>query len=157
MVQYVVGVIVKNRGFEESKISPEIMNNKKQKLKKSSPDKLFQFVVNKAAFSKTSQFCRRISKCKVKVLKNRSSHRRCSVKKDVLKNFLKKRLQHRSFPVKFAKFLKASILKNLCERLPLKKEGVLTGILLIVFLKASTFYKWFKIMFLKILYIFFIF
>ena len=41
MVQYVVGVIVKNRGFEESKISPEIMNNKKQKLKKSSPDKLF--------------------------------------------------------------------------------------------------------------------
>ena len=31
--------------------------------------------------------------------------------------FIKKRLQHRCFPVKFAKFLKTSFLKNICERL----------------------------------------
>ena len=42
---------------------------------------------------------------------SRSSHRRCSVKKVALKNFLqacnfiKKRLQHRCLPVKFAKYL----------------------------------------------------
>ena len=32
-------------------------------------------------------------------------------------NFIKKRLQHRWFPVKFAKFLAAPILKNICEKL----------------------------------------
>ena len=71
----------------------------------------------------------------------RSSHRRCSVKKGVLKkfgnfpgkhlcwslfliklqawacNFIKKRLQRWCFPVKFAEFLRTSILKNICERL----------------------------------------
>ena len=69
----------------------------------------------------------------------RSSHRRCSVKKGVLKKFgnftgkhlcwslfliklqaqslVKKRLQHWRFPVKFAEFLRTSILKNICERL----------------------------------------
>ena len=67
----------------------------------------------------------------------RSSHRRCSVKKGVFfrnfanfsgkhlcwslflraSNFIKKRLQHRCFPAKFAKFLKTSILKNIWERL----------------------------------------
>ena len=65
----------------------------------------------------------------------RSSHRRRSVKKGVLKNFtnligehlcwsllqacnfIKKRLQHWWFPVKFAKFLRTSILKKICERL----------------------------------------
>ena len=64
----------------------------------------------------------------------RSSHRKCSEKKDVLKNFanftekhlcwsllqvynfIKKRLQHWCFPVKFAKFLRTSILKKICER-----------------------------------------
>ena len=66
----------------------------------------------------------------------RSSHRRCSVKKAVLKkfadftgkhlcwnlflinfqtNFIKKRLQYRCFPVKFAKFLRTPISKNICE------------------------------------------
>ena len=69
-----------------------------------------------------------------------SSHR-CSVTKSVLKNFanfpkkhlflslflvklqaeacnfIKKKLQHSCFPVKFAKFLKTPILKNICERL----------------------------------------
>ena len=69
---------------------------------------------------------------------HRRSHRRCFVKKDVLKhfvnftrkglfgvslvqmqacNFMKKRLQHSGFAVKFGKFLRAFILKNICERL----------------------------------------
>ena len=32
-------------------------------------------------------------------------------------NFIKKRLQHRCFPVKFAKLLRTRILKNICKRL----------------------------------------
>ena len=40
-----------------------------------------------------------------------SSHRRCFIKKGVLK----KRLQHWGFPVKFAEFLRISILKNISE------------------------------------------
>ena len=70
----------------------------------------------------------------------RSSHWRCSVKKGVLKkfanftgkrleapfdkvavlrvcNFSNKRLQHRCFPMKFAKVLRTHILKNICEQL----------------------------------------
>ena len=65
----------------------------------------------------------------------RSSRRRCSVKKGVLKNFanftgkhlcwsllqacdcIKKRLQHWRFPVKLTKFLRTFVLKNICERL----------------------------------------
>ena len=56
-------------------------------------------------------------------LYSRSSHQRCSVKKSFHKNFpeachfMKKRLQHRCFPVKFAKFLKTPILKNTSGRL----------------------------------------
>ena len=75
---------------------------------------------------------------------HRSSHRRCSKKKDVLKNFTeftgnhlcqglffnkiagltpatlpKKRLWHRCCPVNFAKVLRTPILKNICERLPM--------------------------------------
>ena len=66
----------------------------------------------------------------------RISHRRCSVKKDVLKKFanftgkrlcwslflikLQAKLQHWCFPVKFAKSLRTSILKNICERLLLQ-------------------------------------
>ena len=53
-----------------------------------------------------------------------TSHRRCSVKKGVFKNFaifagkhLFWSLQHRFFPVKSAKFLRTPILKNICERL----------------------------------------
>ena len=56
----------------------------------------------------------------------RGSHWRCSVKKNVnlflvfkklflACNFIKKRLQHRCFPVKFAKFLRALILQNICK------------------------------------------
>ena len=72
----------------------------------------------------------------------RSIHQRCSVKKGVLqnfanftgkqlcleslfnkvagprtRNFIKKRLQHKYFPVKFEKFLRTSILKNIFGRL----------------------------------------
>ena len=63
---------------------------------------------------------------------SRSNHRRCSVKKGVVKlrNFAGKYLcwslflikvwslfKRRCFPVKFAKFLRTTILKNICERL----------------------------------------
>ena len=71
----------------------------------------------------------------------RSSHQRYSVRKGVLKNFANftgkqlcwslflwccrppackffiKRLQHKYFPVKFAKLLRTPILKNICKRL----------------------------------------
>ena len=71
----------------------------------------------------------------------RSSHWRCTVKKVFLKisqisqenvfvgvsfnkieglktwNFIKKRLQGRCFPLKFARFLRTLILKKICERL----------------------------------------
>ena len=36
--------------------------------------------------------------------------------------FIKKTLQHKCFPVNIAKFLKAPILKNICERLLLLKN-----------------------------------
>ena len=74
--------------------------------------------------------------------RSRSKHRTCYVKKGVLKNvgnfrgkhewleslfkkitclqtsnFIKKRLQHRCFSVKFAEFLRISILKNIWEGL----------------------------------------
>ena len=88
--------------------------------------------MNFAEFFKNTIFCRTPAN-------GRSSHRRYSVKKGVLKifailqentcvevsfevsfvevlkacNFIKKRLQHRNFPVKFAKFLRTSILKNI--------------------------------------------
>ena len=64
---------------------------------------------------------------------NRTSHQRCSVKTVFLKysqisqeytcigvsffNLNKKRLRYWFFPVKFAKFLRAPILKNNCKRL----------------------------------------
>ena len=60
----------------------------------------------------------------------RSRHRRCFIKKTALKNFtlfsgkqlkacnlIKKRLQHKCFPVNIAKFVRTSILKNIWERL----------------------------------------
>ena len=69
----------------------------------------------------------------------KSNHQRCSVKfckfhrkKNVLEaiinkgaglqasNFIKQRLQHSYFPVKFAKFLRTPILKNICERILLQ-------------------------------------
>ena len=81
-----------------------------------------------------------------KLLMNRSSHQRCSTKKDVLRNFskftgkhlrqslffnkiagfrpanlLKKRLWHRYFPKNFAKFLRTPFLQNTFAR-PLLDE-----------------------------------
>ena len=77
-------------------------------------------------------------------VKSRSSHRRCSVRKGVLRNFLtftgkhlcqnrffnkvtpqpatllKKRLWHRCFPVNFAKFLGTPFLQNTSEWLLLQ-------------------------------------
>ena len=71
---------------------------------------------------------------------SKSSHRRCSIKKPVLKNFailyleflfnkflglevcdfIKRRLQLSCFPLNIAKFLRTPILKNICERLLLR-------------------------------------
>ena len=78
---------------------------------------------------------------------NRSSHRRCSVRKVVLRNFakftgkymyhslsfnkvsgprpatlIKKRLWHRCFPVNFAKFFRTTFLQNTSGRLLLNKK-----------------------------------
>ena len=54
----------------------------------------------------------------VKINQFKSSHQRCSVKKGVKAcNFIKERLQHKCFPVKFGKFLRTIILKKICERL----------------------------------------
>ena len=84
----------------------------------------------------------------IKLFLNRSSYRRCSVKKVLLKNFtkftgkhlyqslffnkvaglrpatlLKKRLWHRCFPVNFVKFLRTSFLHNTSGRLFLSKPN----------------------------------
>ena len=83
----------------------------------------------------------------------RSSHRGNSVKKCVLKNFgnftgkhlcrslfliklqacnfVKKRLQHKCFPVKFTKFLITFVLKKICERLLLyiQSQSILTHLM----------------------------
>ena len=45
------------------------------------------------------------------------------LKKLLACNFIKKRLQHTCFPVKFTKFLRTPILKNSCERLLLQTES----------------------------------
>ena len=72
-----------------------------------------------------------------------SSHRRYSVKINVLnnftnftgkhlcwslflikKNFIKKRVQHRCFSARFGNFLRTSILKNICERPLLENQPI---------------------------------
>ena len=63
--------------------------------------------------------------CKKGVLKFRKFYRKTPVLESIFNNisglqscnFIKKRLQHRCFPIKFAKFLRTPILKNICERL----------------------------------------
>ena len=66
-----------------------------------------------------------------KIVRLKSSHRRCPVRKGVLRNLsclffdkvatlLKKRLWHRCFPLNFAKFLRTPFLLNTCWRLLLK-------------------------------------
>ena len=74
----------------------------------------------------------------------RSRHRRCSIRKGVLRNFakftgkhlcqsllLKKRLWHMCFPENFVKFLRTSFLQNTSGRLLLRfKINSTTGIFL---------------------------
>ena len=52
---------------------------------------------------------------------DRSSRRRCSVKKGVLKNFTNFTGKHLYSPVTLAKFLETFALKNICERLLLHR------------------------------------
>ena len=88
-----------------------------------------------------------VTTMEVTKMNHRSSHRRCSVKKGVLRNFanftgkhlcqslffnkaeglrpaslLKKRLWHRCFPVNVAKFLRTPFLQNTSGRLHLEPE-----------------------------------
>ena len=84
------------------------------------------------------QPCKIFTKLAPSPTPSRRSHRKCFVKKGVLKvsqedagagfffnkvaglkayNFIKSRLQHRCFPVKFCKFLRTLNLRNICERL----------------------------------------
>ena len=48
---------------------------------------------------------------------HRSSYRKCSVNKNILKNFANVTGKHFCFPAKIGKFLGTPILKNICERL----------------------------------------
>ena len=63
----------------------------------------------------SNRYRRALSETKLDV--SRSSHRRCSVTKGVLRNLLKKRLWHRCFPVNFAKFLRTPFSQNTSGRL----------------------------------------
>ena len=59
---------------------------------------------------------------------NRSSHRRCSIRKGLLRNFVKftsARVWHRFFPVNFAKCLRIPFQQNTSGRLLLNKEDFL--------------------------------
>ena len=58
--------------------------------------------------------------CKKGVLKNFAN----LTKRLQACNFIKKRIQNRCFLVKFAKFLRTPILKNMCERLLLKNFDI---------------------------------
>ena len=78
-----------------------------------------------------------IENCKANYISDRSSHRRCSVRKNVVRNFakftgnhlcqvlfmsgpknlIKKRLWHRCFPVNVAKFLRTAFLQKTSGRL----------------------------------------
>ena len=91
-------------------------------------------------------FCTNISQAELEILRNssaifRSSHRRCSIEKTILKhfvtftgkhlcrglffnkiaghqvcNFIKKRLQHRCFLANITKFIRRPVLKNIWKR-----------------------------------------
>ena len=105
---------------------------------------LFAFISSFVSFgvsiyvcSKKSNFKQKISTTVIQKGINRSSHRRCSIKRGILRNFAKfigkhpcpslffnkvgglrpatlwkKRLGHRRFPVNFAKFLRTAFLLN---------------------------------------------
>ena len=91
--------------------------------------------------------CTNLSQVELEILRNsstifRSNHQRCSIKKAILKHFviltgkhlcwglffnkvashqacnlIKKRLQHRYFPVNIGKCIRIPILKHICKRL----------------------------------------
>ena len=54
-------------------------------------------------------------------------------------NFIEKRLPHKCFPVKFAKFLRTSILKNICGRVLLKISTLQKKLFIDFFHKIMTF------------------
>ena len=54
-------------------------------------------------------------------------------------SFIKKRLQHRCFPVKLKKFLRTSILKNICDRMLLKISTLQKNLFIHFFHKIMTF------------------
>ena len=105
------------------------------------------------------------------LLRLRSSHQRCSMTKDVLRNFskftgkhvcqsllfnkaatlLKKRLWHRRFPVNFAKFLRAIFLQNTSGWLLLWFSQEFCRILEIFFFLWRAFNTWLNKHFDKIL------
>ena len=83
-------------------------------------------------------FCKR--KCSQKL---HQFHRKTSVLESLFNkaadlqvyNFIEKRLQHKCFPVKLAKFLGKSILKNICERLLLKTSTLQQKLFIFFFFK----------------------
>ena len=110
------------------------------------------FRCHSLSFTHLLLFCLKLRHAVKQVSSISSGHRMCSVKECVLKNFtnftgrhlcwslfliklqkvcnfIKKGLQYRCLPVKFAKFLRTPILKNICEQLLLKRTvwGVKTG------------------------------
>ena len=107
----------------------------KQKLILSKSRLKFKTLREITEINKKDKFCQQLSL-------HRSSHRRCSVKKSVIRNFakftrkhlcqsiffnivaglrpatvLKERLWHRCFPMSFAKFLRTPFLQNTSGRL----------------------------------------
>ena len=52
---------------------------------------------------------------------HRSSYQKCSLNKNVLKNFANFTAKHLCFPAKLGKFLGTPILKSICERLLLHR------------------------------------
>ena len=88
---------------------------------------------------------RKMGNCQANHILDRSSHQRCSGRKDALRNFakftgkhlcqglfmsgpkacnfIKKRLWHKCFPLNFAKFLRIPFLQNTSERLLLFKAN----------------------------------
>ena len=115
---------------------------------------LFAFISSFVSFgvciyvcSKKSNFKQKISTTVIQKGINRSSHRRCSIKRGILRNFAKfigkhpcpslffnkvgglrpatlwkKRLGHRRFPMNFAKFLRTPFLLNTSGRLLLDQK-----------------------------------
>ena len=68
-------------------------------------------------------------------------------------NFIRKRLQHRCFPVKFAIFFRTAILKNVCERLLLLVVVCSSMLLQNWIIKQPVCFKSQKILFVLILFL----